>query len=156
MAAVTQKTVVTQKLEGRCTSHSRTDVAVRDRTVVIDEPTERGGTNQGLTPTETMMASLIGCTNVITHKVAAKNNVAITSMNVRVEARFDRRGVMLQEEIDVPFPSATLYIDLETDADAAAVERVKRELAMFCPVSKVFRAAGIELSEVWNVSRPRE
>ena len=156
MVTVTQKTVVTQKLEGRCTSHSRTDISVRDRTVVIDEPAERGGTNQGLTPTETMMASLIGCTNVITHKVAAKNNVSIKSMNVRLEAQFDRRGVMLQEEIDVPFPSATLYIDLETDADAAAVERVKRELAMFCPVSKVFRAAGIELSEVWNVSRPRE
>ena len=153
MVTVTQKTVVTQKLEGRCTSHSRTDVAVRDRTVVIDEPAERGGTNQGLTPTETLMASLIGCTNVITHKVAAKNNVAIKSMNVRLEAQFDRRGVMLQEELEVPFPSATLYIDLETDADAAAVERVKRELAMFCPVSKVFRAAGIDLKEVWNVRR---
>ena len=155
MVTVTQKTVVTQKLEGRCTSHARTDVSVRDRTVVIDEPVERGGTNQGLTPTETMMASLIGCTNVITHKVAAKNNVAIKSMNVRLEAQFDRRGVMLQEEIDLPFPSATLYIDLETDADAAAVERVKRDLAKFCPVSKVFRNAGIELKEVWNVSRPR-
>jgi putative redox protein len=155
MVTVTQKTVVTQKLEGRCTSHSRTDVAVRDRTVVIDEPAERGGTNQGLTPTETMMASLIGCTNVITHKVAAKNSVAIKSMNVRLEAQFDRRGVMLQEEIDVPFPSATLYIDLETDADAAAVDRVKRELAMFCPVSKVFRAAGVDLKEVWSVRRPK-
>ncbi len=153
MVTVTQKTVVTQKLEGHCTSHSRTDVRVRDRSVVIDEPAERGGTNQGLTPTETMMASLIGCTNVITHKVAAKNGVAIKSMNVRVEAQFDRRGVMLQEEIAVPFPSATLTIDLETDADAAAVERVKRELAMFCPVSKVFRAAGIALKEVWNVRK---
>jgi putative redox protein len=155
MVTVTQKTVVTQKLEGRCASHSRTDVSVRDRTVVIDEPAERGGTNQGLTPTETMMAALIGCTNVITHKVAARNNVAIKSMNVRLEAQFDRRGVMLQEELDVPFPSATLYIDLETDADASTVEKVKRELAMFCPVSKVFRAAGVDLKEVWNVSRPR-
>lgn len=153
MVTVTQKTVVTQKLEGRCTSHSRTDVTVRDRSVVIDEPAERGGTNQGLTPTETMMASLIGCTNVITHKVAAKNGVDIKSMKVRVEAQFDRRGVMLQEELEVPFPSATLYIDLETDADPAALEKVKRELAMFCPVSKVFRAAGIELKEVWNVRK---
>jgi putative redox protein len=155
MVTVTQKTVVTQKLEGRCTSHSRTDVTVRDRSVVIDEPAERGGTNQGPTPTETLMASLIGCTNVITHKVAAKNGVAIKSMNVRLEAQFDRRGVMLQEEIDLPFPSATLSIDLETDADPEAVERVKRELAMFCPVSKVFRAAGVDLKEVWNVSRPK-
>ena len=153
MAAVTQKTVVTQKLEGRCTSHSRTDVKVRDRSVVIDEPSERGGTNQGLTPTETMMASLIGCTNVITHKVAHKNGVDIRSMNIRLEAQFDRRGVTLQEEIERPFTSVTLHIDLETEADAAAVERVKRELAMFCPVSKVLRNAGIELKEIWNVRR---
>jgi hypothetical protein len=32
---------------------------------------------------------------------------------------------------------------------------VKRELAMFCPVSKVFRNAGIELKEVWNVKAPQ-
>jgi uncharacterized OsmC-like protein len=154
MVTVKQKTVVTQRLQGRCTSHSRTDVTVRDRAMIIDEPVERGGTNQGFTPTETLMASLIGCTNVITHKVADKNGVTIKAMNVRLEAEFDRRGVTLQEEIDRPFTSVTLTIDLETDADAAAVERVKRELAMFCPVSKVFRAAGIALKEVWNVSAP--
>ncbi|MGH8518408.1 MAG: OsmC family protein [Panacagrimonas sp.] len=126
---------------------------MRDRAMIIDEPVERGGTNQGFTPTETLMASLIGCTNVITHKVAAKNGVEIKSMNVRLEAQFDRRGVTLQEELERPFSSVTLHIDLETDADAGAVEKVKRELAMFCPVSKVFRAAGIELNEVWNVTR---
>jgi putative redox protein len=155
MVAVVQKTVVTQKLEGRCPSHARTDVTVRDRSMIIDEPLERGGTNQGFTPTETLMASLVGCTNVITHKVAHKNGVDIKAMNIRLEAQFDRRGVTLQEEIERPFTQVTLTIDLETDADAAAVERVKRELAMFCPVSKVFRAAGVALKEIWNVSRPK-
>ena len=153
MAAIIQKTVVTQKLEGKCVSHSRTDIAVRDRSVTLDEPLERGGTNQGLTPTETLMAALVGCTNVITHKVAHRLGVPIRGMNVRAEAQFDRRGVTLQEEIDVPFPSVTLYIDLETDADAALVERVKRELAMFCPLAKVLRAAGTDVREVWNLKR---
>jgi putative redox protein len=155
MVTVTQKTVVTQKLEGRCTSHARTDVKVRDRSMVIDEPLERGGTNQGFTPTETLMASLIGCTNVITHKVAEKNGVEIHAMNVRLEAQFDRRGVTLQEELERPFTAVTLHIDLETDADAQAVERVKRDLAKFCPVAKVFRNAGIELKEIWNVTSPK-
>ena len=154
MVTVTQKAVVTQRLQGRCTSHSRTDVTVRDRSMIIDEPLERGGTNQGFTPTETLMASLIGCTNVITHKVAQKNGVAIRSMDIRLEAEFDRRGVMLQEELERPFTSVTLHIDLETDASEAKVEQVKRELAMFCPVAKVFRAAGITLKEIWNVRRP--
>jgi len=136
MAAVVQKTVVTQKLEGRCVSHSRTDIAVRDRSVTLDEPLERGGTNLGLTPTETLMAALIGCTNVITHKVAHRLGVPIKSMNVRAEAQFDRRGVTLQDEID-----------------AVSVERVKRELAMYCPIAKVLRGAGTDVREVWSVKR---
>ena len=107
MATVKPKTTVTMRLEGACASHSRTDVKVRDLNTVIDEPTERGGTNQGPTPTEMLMASLIGCTNVIAHKVAEKNGVDIDSMSVRVEAQFDRRGVTLAEEIPVPFPSVS-------------------------------------------------
>lgn len=154
MIQVREKTVVTMKLDGHCTSHSRTDVSVRDVRTTIDEPTERGGSNQGPTPTETLMASLIGCTNVITHKVAAKNGVKIHSMHVRLEAQFDRRGVTLQEEVDMPFPSVTLFIDLVTGANAEAVEKVKRELRMFCAVSKVFRACGSDVKEVWNVRAP--
>ena len=154
MVTVAPKTVVTMRLSANCPSHSRTDVSVRDVKTTIDEPAERGGTNQGLTPTETLMASLIGCTTVITHKVAEKNGVDIESMNIRLEAQFDRRGVTLAEEVDVPFPSVTLHIDLVTAADAAAVEKVKRELHMFCPVSKVFSGCGTEVKEVWNVRAP--
>src|SRR2546429_1237955 len=151
MATVKPKTADTMRVEAACASHSRTDVKVRDLNTVIDEPTERGGSNQGPTPTEMLMASLIGCTNVITHKVAEKHGVDIDSLKVRVEAQFDRRGVTLAEEIPVPFPSVTLHIDLETGADAAAVEKVKRDLQRFCPLSKVLRASGTEVKEEWNV-----
>lgn len=154
MVTVTPKTVVTMRLNASCVSHSRTDVSVRDLRATIDEPTERGGTNEGPTPTETLMASLAACTNVITHKVAEWNGVHIHSMNVRLEAQFDRRGVQLMEEVDVPFPTVTLFIDVATDAEAAAVEKVKRELRMFCPVSKVFRGCGTEVKEIWNVRAP--
>lgn len=154
MVAIIPKNVVTMRLNGSCTSHSRTDVTVRDVRVTIDEPAERGGTNQGLTPTETLMAALLACTNVITHKVAQRNGVDIQSMNVRLEAQFDRRGVQLMEEVQVPFPSLTLHIDVVTDAAPESVERVKRELGMFCPVSKVLRGCGTEVKEVWNVRAP--
>jgi putative redox protein len=153
MAVVKEKTVVKMRLQGASASHSRTDVSVRDVKVTIDEPIERGGTNLGLSPTETLFAALIGCTNVITHKVAHKHGVDIKAMNVRIEADFDRRGVQLMEEVDVPFPSLTLLVDITTDADVAVVETVRRELAMFCPVSKVFRHCGTDIKEVWNVTR---
>jgi len=154
MVVIKPKTVVKMKLEGASASHSRIDVRARDLTSTIDEPVERGGTNEGLSPTETLMAALIGCTNTICHRVAEKNGVEIQAMKVRVEAEFDRRGVTLAEELDVPFPSLTLYIDLTTGAEDAALERVKRELGMYCPVSKVIRQSGTQVNEVWTVTRP--
>lgn len=153
MVTVTEKTRVRLKLDGRCASHSRTDVSVRNVGVVIDEPAERGGTNQGPSPTETLMAALIGCTNVIAHKVAAKNGIRLEAMDIRLEADFDRRGVTLAEEIRVPFPSVTLHIDVVADATEAQVETLKREVAMFCPLSKVLRESGSEVKDVWNVRR---
>ena len=146
------KTVVHIKLEGHAASHARTDISVRDLKVVIDEPEARGGTNQGPSPTETLMAALIGCTNVITHKIAHKHGIEIKSLDVRVETQFDRRGVSLEEEIAVPFPEIKLIVDLTTDASPEAVEMVKTELAKFCPVSKVLRQSGTVITEEWNVT----
>lgn len=154
MVTITPKTVVTMKLRGACTTHARTDVSVRDVALTIDEPKVRGGTNTGPSPTETLMSSLIACTNVITHKIAAKHDITIAAMSIDLEATFDRRGVTLTEEIEVPFPNATLTINLTSDASEAEIDTLKTELAMFCPVSKVIRQSGTTITEVWNVVRP--
>ena len=153
MAVVKQKTVVTSKFTAEATAHSRTDVKVRDLSTVIDEPVERGGTNQGLTPAETLMAALLGCTNTIFHRCADKHGVKLQKMSMRLDGQLDRRGVTLQEELDVPFPKMTMFVDIVTDAPDAAIEAAKRDLHKFCPVSKVIRASGTELEEVWTVTR---
>ncbi len=154
MVTIKPKTVVRMKLKGESTSHARTDISTRDVETTIDEPEARGGTNMGLSPTETLMASLIGCTNVIAHKCADRHGVDIKAMSIDLEAAFDRRGVTLQEELDVPFPEVTMKIDLTTAADDAAIERMKTDLNRFCPVSKVIRQSGTQINEVWTIRRP--
>ncbi len=47
------------------------------------------------TPPETLLATQIGCTSRISHKIAAKHGVEIQDMAVDLEARFDRKGVNL-------------------------------------------------------------
>ena len=95
MVTIKTKTVVRMHLAGEAVSHSRMDVTVRDLATTIDEPEVRGGTNKGLSPTETLMAALIGCTNVITHKIAAADGVEIAALSVEADVGFDRRGVTL-------------------------------------------------------------
>ena len=149
---ITPKTVTTMRMSGTAKSHARTDVSVRDLASIIDEPPERHGTNMGFTPTETMMASLIGCTNVITSRIAEGMGVTIEDLTVSLKASFDRRGATLQEEIEVPFPDVDMTIGLKTDATAEQMEAIKTDLGKYCPIAKVIRGAGTTINETWEVA----
>ncbi len=134
MAVVKQKIVVTQRVHGDCPTHSRTEISTRDVTTVVDEPKERDGTNLGPSPTETLVAALIACTNVISHKCAQKHGVRFSAMSIDAEAAFDRRGVQLMEEIEIPFPKIRLVINVTTDGNDIDMEKVKADPRCFCPV----------------------
>jgi putative redox protein len=153
MVVVKEKTTVTQRLHADCPTHSRTEVCVRDVRTIIDEPKERDGTNMGPTPTETLVAALVACTNVIGHKCAHKHGVNIQLMSIDAEITFDRLGTQLLEEIEVPFPKIRMVINITTDADNEDIEKVKADLHRFCPLAKVIRNSGTDIEEVWNVSR---
>ena len=142
--------VVHMKLDGSSKSHSRTDIITRDVESVIDEPIARGGTNLGLSPTETLVSSLIGCTNVITHRIMEKMGFTINSMDIKSKTMFNRDGVGLIQEVKVPFPEITLDINISTDASENDLEEVKKQLAMYCPIAKVIRNAGTKINENWT------
>ncbi|MCZ6770485.1 MAG: amidohydrolase family protein [Proteobacteria bacterium] len=63
---ITPKTVVTNRISGDCQTGARTKVSIRQHQLLIDEPIERGGTDLGPTPVETMLSALLACTNRIT------------------------------------------------------------------------------------------
>lgn len=148
--AIKQKNTVTLKVAAVCPSHSLANVSVRDIEFAIDEPTERGGTNLGPTPTDTAIAALIGCTNVIGNKCANKLGIDIGHLNIDAACEFDRRGVMLSEDIDVPFQKITLNIISQGPATTEELELVAKEVAKYCPLSKLFRQAGTEIVENWK------
>ena len=138
--------MVKMRMEAEAVSHSRTDVSVRGLTSVIDEPVERGGTNLGFSPTETLIASLLGCTNVISHKVAHRMGVEIARHEDprRSRLRPPRRHAGRRRRRAVSGAHHD-HRGRTTSADAAQMDQLRRELAMYCPISKVIRAAGTNL-----------
>ena len=136
-----------------CTS-TRTDVAVRGMSLTIDEPPERGGANDGATPPETLLAALLGCSNRISHKIAAANGFDIQHMNIELTAAFDRRGVNLEAEVDVPLADVELRIEVTTAGGERALETLKADLKKYCPISKILRQSGTNLNEIWTLRSP--
>lgn len=150
MVTSTPKTTVKLAAAAHCPSHSLSEVTVRDLAFAIDEPVARGGTNKGPTPTDTALAALAGCTNVIGHKCAESLGIDIGHLDISVTCEFDRRGVTLSEEIDTPFRRIVLTVEADGTADNGELQRVAEEVAKYCPLAKLFRQAGTEIEEVWK------
>ncbi len=147
--AIKMKSVVTYRAKAECPTHSRTEIPVRDLTVIVDEPVERGGTNMGPSPTETAMTALIACTNVIGHKNAKRLGVDLGEVTIDAACKFDRRGVLMEEEIDVPFPDITLTVNCVTNASQEELTLVGVETAKYCAIAKLFSQSGTDLTVNW-------
>lgn len=148
--AIRQKTEMTIKLSGRGTSHARSETEADGLSVVIDEPVARGGTNEGPSPTVTAYAALIGCTNVIGNKCAQKLGLDIGHLAFEMEVDFDRRGVLLMEEVEVPFKAIRLEVTSDGTASEAELAAVARETEKFCPISKLYEQSGTNLTVTWR------
>lgn len=149
--AIKLKTTVKMALSATGETHARTVVKARDVQGIIDEPEARGGTNLGLTPTETLMASLIGCTNVISSRIAHKMGIRLEDMQVSLSADFNRIGTMLEEEIERPFSDIVMDISVASDGTPAQLDQLRADLAKFCPIAKVIRGSGVTITENWTV-----
>lgn len=152
MVKITPKNIIQMKLSGVGETHARSRISVRDVTGVIDEPIARDGTNQGLTPTETLMASLIGCTNVISKRIAHHMGIEMGELDITLTADFDRRGVTLAEEVAQPFSNIVMDLSVATNATPEQMETLKADLAKFCPIAKVIRNSGITITENWTTT----
>ena len=149
---IKQKPIWTFKTRARAESTTRSMARVRDFDMVIDEPVDRGGSNEGPMPVELVMAGLAGCTHVIANKLATHHGVRFDSMDIDISTTMDSRGTRLIEPIDVPFPKVVITIAVETAGPDEAVERVMADLRHHCAVSKMLQQSGTQVVENWTVN----
>lgn len=154
MTMFKMKPYVRMVINGTAESHSLTLLKTRDLIDVSDEPAERGGTNEGMAPTEFFLSSLAACTNVISHKICKKNDIDLQSMEITVDAGFNRLGVKLEEDVELPFPDIKLRIEITSSANDEQLEILKTDLPKYCAISKMIAQAGTVIDTDWVVNRP--
>jgi len=131
---------------------SKTVVSVRDTPgLVTDEPTARGGTNEGPTPVETVMGGLCGCDAVITHLVAGLIDFEYGDIEYVCDAEIDPRGVHGVEGFRPYFEKVTLKKTIKTNEPEDRIEKLKKNVEQRCPVSNLIRDAGVDLHIEWIV-----
>jgi putative redox protein len=97
--------------------------------VVIDEPEESGGANQGPSPTRTLAAALAACTAITMEMYAGRKGWELGDVEVEVEMEYGQSSVPR---------SFVVILRLPKGLTSEQVERLK-VIAGKCPVHRALR-----------------
>ncbi|MBG0788101.1 MAG: OsmC family protein [Anaerolineaceae bacterium] len=130
--------VKTVKVDSTWKGGMRIDVAAGAHTLVVDQPANMGGKDEGANPLQYQLVSLGGCIGTIALIVAKQERIALKALSVAVEADLDTDFLMGKTtegragftEIRV---NATIDADMTDEEKKEFLERVDAR----CPISDI-------------------
>ncbi|MEP1209559.1 MAG: OsmC family protein [Rhizobiaceae bacterium] len=152
MVVIKEKPIWKFNITGGHQTSTKSVATARGKSAIIDEPLQRGGTDEGPMPVEYVFMGLLGCTHVISNKLAAANGIEFTSMDIDIQVTMDSHGTRLINPIDVPFPEVTLVIDAAYEGPREGAMQVVAKLRDHCAVSKMLQESGTKVVERWTLN----
>lgn len=108
---------------------------IRGKKVIIDEPEELGGTDNGPNPVEYVLAALGGCLNILITSFAGKYQVEINDVTINVEGDLDPDGFMGKNPAVRPgFQQIRYRIKIDSSSPEANIQRLLEHIESICPV----------------------
>lgn len=116
----------------------RSDVTIREHRVVVDEPPALGGTDAGPNPVELLLAALGACQEITYKAYATAMGIPLDSVSVTLEGDVDLRGFFgVDDSVRAGYRSIRGTVQLESEAPAADLERLKAAVDAHCPLLDV-------------------
>ncbi|MBK9763804.1 MAG: OsmC family protein [Flavobacteriales bacterium] len=115
---------VTAVLEG---APYATRITTRGLELIADEPTDHGGTDQGMRPHELLLGALASCT-AITLRMYADRRWVVPRIGITVSMDRTQEGAKVETEM-------TILVDLPADLPTEQKERLV-QIAKACPVHR--------------------
>jgi len=131
-------------LKFRVKAHSenptKTIVKARGFEIVIDEPADLGGTNEGANPVEYILAAFCGCINVMAHVIAKEMNIELRSVKIKMAGELNPNR-LFGTSYDDRAGYKGIQVAIEPDCDATEEELAKwlEAIEDRCPVSDNLR-----------------
>lgn len=127
---------LTFRVKAHSENPTKTVVKARRFQLVIDEPEDLGGTNEGANPVEYILAALSGCLNVMCHLVAKEMNFTLRGVEITLSGNLNPAKLFGQETTErAGYKEIKVEINPDTDADKATLEKWIKTVESRCPVS---------------------
>jgi putative redox protein len=133
----------------------RSEAAIRDFRLTLDQPPALGGDDAGPTPVEVVLAALGACQEMTYRLYAETLGIPLNHVSVKVEGRLDLRGFLAVEDGVRPgFRDIRAMVEIDSPASADDIERLKATVDRHCPVLDILRnVTPTKLELVHNAGR---
>ena len=132
-----------ERVDLRRLEHLKFEVRKRDFTFLVDEPAERGGTDQGPNPLAYFIAGAASCLLNQYATLAIARDIEVTGLELAARGHFDRR-------LDGAFEEVIYDIRLHSGASEQAILDLAREAERMCYAHNTLKKAGVKM--VTNLS----
>lgn len=129
----------------------RCDVEMEGHRTIIDEPPERGGTDQGATPLLHFSAGFASCQTVQIAKVAESMRMKFGEIKIDATIDTGRDDGREAGARIIRIVGARLDISIETNESEKKIERLKKLAVDRCPIGALLDDAGVEPQINWTI-----
>jgi uncharacterized OsmC-like protein len=113
---------------------------INGKKIIIDEPHSLGGTDQGPSPVELVLAALGGCLNVLISSLAKKHGVELRGSKVYVEGDLDPNGFLEKDpKVRPGFQEIRYRIDIDAFSHPERIEALIQHVERVCPLKDILR-----------------
>jgi len=110
-------------------------VQLRDHKLIVDEPKNFGGKDEGPSPVELILAALATCQEITFKAFATALDINLESVNVNLNGKLDLRGFLgLNKTIRPGFQSITGNVDIKSTSPQVEINKLISIVNQHCPV----------------------
>ncbi len=117
--------------------------------VIIDEPKQMGGKDEGANPLGSFLASLAGCENAIANMVAKEIGFDLQGIEFDIRAEMNPEGMMGNKDVRPYFQSVSINARVKTSESEERLTELQQIVDSRCPIYTVLEAANVEMTPNW-------
>ncbi len=127
-------------IQSKSETSARTEIETRGFKLIVDEPTELGGTNQAPNPVEYILAGYAGCINVVAHITAKELNIDLKDLQISIEGDLNPARLLGTSFLErAGYQTIEVKLKTTSDIDEQAKTKWLEEIENRCPVNDNLR-----------------
>lgn len=135
----------------------KVECTARDKSIILDEPEEMGGSNGGMNPGEALLSALGGCKYMVAKMFYEKFKINLVKINLEMEGQVDSDALMNDAQgknenknLQIGFKKITTKWFIDANNTKEEIEKFVEFVENHCPMKDTIQDRNVLTYEIYG------